>query len=45
MKAAIEESGLVFVKAIDANTKKEADDNSERIIMVARENGKKERYA
>ncbi len=45
MKAAIEESGLIFVKAIDANTKKEADDNSERIIMVARENGKKERYA
>ena len=45
MIKAVEESGLIFVKAIDANTKKEADENSERIFMVARENGKKERYA
>ena len=36
----LDEAGLVFVEAYDANTKDRPDDESDRIIVVARENGK-----
>ena len=40
MKKAVEASGLVFLKAYDADTKGEAGDDSERIVIVAKECGK-----
>ena len=40
MKAAAEASGLVFVKAYDADTKGEVTDDSERVVVIARECGK-----
>ena len=40
MKAAVEASGLVFVKAYDADTKGEVTDDSERVVVIARECGK-----
>ena len=36
----VEEAGMIFVKAIDADTHKDATAESERIYVVARENGK-----
>ena len=42
MKQLIEESGLVFVTAYDDYTKEPARDDSERIVIVAREQGKGE---
>ena len=36
----LDEAGLVFIEAYDANTKDRPDDGSDRIIVVARENGK-----
>ena len=36
----LDEAGLVFIEAYDANTKDRPDDESDRIIVVARENGK-----
>ena len=40
MKAAVEASGLVFVKAYDADTKGDVTDDSERVVVIARECGK-----
>ena len=40
MKAAVEASGLVFVKAYDADIKGEVTDDSERVVVIARECGK-----
>lgn len=40
MKRLIEESGLVFVRAFDSDTLKEADDESQRIFVIAMEQGK-----
>lgn len=40
MKSFIEKAGLVFVKAYDADTLEAVTDTSERIYVVARENGK-----
>ncbi|MBQ9609699.1 MAG: class I SAM-dependent methyltransferase [Lachnospiraceae bacterium] len=40
IKELIEKSGLKFVAAYDAFTKTPADDNCERIYIIARENGK-----
>ncbi|MBQ7430091.1 MAG: class I SAM-dependent methyltransferase [Butyrivibrio sp.] len=40
MKGFVEQAGMVFVKAIDADTHKEPDENSERIYVIAREHGK-----
>ena len=40
MKSFVEEAGLVFISAIDADTHEAPDDDSERIYIVARENGK-----
>lgn len=42
MKQLIEESGLVFVAAYDDYTKEPAREDSERIVIVAREQGKGE---
>lgn len=42
MKRIIEESGLIFVDAFDGYTNMPAKEDSERILMVAREQGKKE---
>lgn len=41
MKMFIEEAGLQFVKAIDADTHKAPTEESERIYVIAREQGKK----
>lgn len=38
MKRLVEEAGLLFVEAIDADTHEAPDENSERIYMVAMEN-------
>lgn len=40
MKSLIEESGLVFIEALDVETMKEATDESERIYIIAKEKGK-----
>ena len=40
MKELIERSGLVYLDAYDAYTKNPADEKSERILLIARENGK-----
>jgi SAM-dependent methyltransferase len=40
MKMLVERSGMVFVTAIDADTHEEPSEDSERIYIVARENGK-----
>lgn len=40
MKRAVEASGLVFLKAYDADTKGEVTEDSERIVIVAKECGK-----
>ncbi len=40
MKSFIEKSGLVFIKAYDADTLEAVTDSSQRIYVVARENGK-----
>lgn len=40
MKGFVEEAGLLFVTAIDADTHKEPTEDSERIYIVAREQGK-----
>ncbi|MBR6309555.1 MAG: class I SAM-dependent methyltransferase [Lachnospiraceae bacterium] len=40
MRAAVEASGLVFVKAYDADTKGDVTDTSERVVVIARECGK-----
>lgn len=40
VKALIEKSGLIFLEAIDADTKGEPDEDSERIVIVAKECGK-----
>ncbi len=40
MKAAVEASGLVFIKAYDADTKGDVTDDSERVVVIARECGK-----
>jgi SAM-dependent methyltransferase len=41
MKGFVEAAGLIFVIAIDADTHGEPGDDSERIYIVARENGKR----
>lgn len=41
MKRLVEESGLIFIKALDADTHGEVTETSERIYCIARENGKK----
>ena len=40
IKELLEHAGLVFVEAYDADTKEEANDMSERVCVIARENGK-----
>ena len=40
MKSFVEAAGLLFVTAIDADTHEEPDEDSERIYIVAREQGK-----
>ena len=40
IRAAVEASGLVFVKAYDADTKGEVTETSERVVVIARECGK-----
>ncbi|WP_408070346.1 class I SAM-dependent DNA methyltransferase [Butyrivibrio sp. JL13D10] len=40
MKAFIEQAGMIFITAIDADTHEEPNDNSERIYVLAREHGK-----
>lgn len=40
IKKMLDEAGVVFIEAYDANTKDRPDDESDRIIVVARENGK-----
>ncbi len=40
MKAFIEKSGLKLVKMLDADTLKDADEKSERVLTIAKENGK-----
>ncbi len=40
MKALLAEAGLLFVDAFDGYTRKPADENSERIVVVAKERGK-----
>ena len=42
MKRLVEESGLIFVKALDADTLAEVTETSERIYCIARECGKEE---
>ncbi len=41
MRQFVEKAGLSFIEAIDADTHKRPDDNSERIYIIARENGKR----
>ena len=41
MRQFVKKAGLSFIEAIDADTHKEPDDNSERIYIIARENGKR----
>jgi hypothetical protein len=41
MQQFVEKAGLTFIEAIDADTHKVPDDNSERIYIIARENGKR----
>ena len=36
----LERAGLVFIEAYDADTKETPNDTSERICVIARENGK-----
>ncbi len=40
MKALVEEAGMQFIRALDADTLKEVTDESERIYVIARESGK-----
>lgn len=40
MKTLLEEAGLVFVEAVDMDTKGQPGETSERIFVIARENGK-----
>ncbi len=40
MKEFVEEAGMVFIKAIDADTHEEPSEDSERIYVLAREHGK-----
>lgn len=40
MKSFVKKAGLEFVKAIDADTRKEPEETSERIYIIAREQGK-----
>ncbi|WP_026670857.1 class I SAM-dependent DNA methyltransferase [Butyrivibrio sp. AE3006] len=40
MKAFVEQAGMTFIKAIDADTHEEPTENSERIYVLAREHGK-----
>jgi SAM-dependent methyltransferase len=40
MKSFVSQAGLEFITAIDADTHEDPDDNSERIYVVAREQGK-----
>ncbi len=40
MKGFVEAAGLSFITAIDADTHEEPTDDSERIYIVAREQGK-----
>lgn len=40
MRRLVEESGMIFVEAIDADTQKKVTENSERIYIVAKEQGK-----
>ena len=40
MKALVEKAGLRFLKAIDADTHEEPDEFSERIYIIAGEQGK-----
>ncbi|MCR4902325.1 MAG: methyltransferase domain-containing protein [Butyrivibrio sp.] len=40
MKNFVDKSGMIFIKAIDADTHKEPDENSERIYIIAKEQGK-----
>lgn len=40
MKRLIEESGMVFVKAIDSDTQEEVTEESQRILVIAMEQGK-----
>ena len=41
MQQFVEKAGLTFIEAIDADTHEKPDDNSERIYIIARENGKR----
>ena len=41
MRKFVEKAGLSFIEAIDADTHKRPDDNSERIYIIARESGKR----
>jgi len=41
MKSYVEEAGMIFIKAIDADTHGEVNDSSERVYILAREHGKK----
>ena len=41
MKGFVEKAGLEFVEAIDADTHDEPNDDSERVYIIARENGKR----
>lgn len=43
MKTMIEASGLIFLDAYDGYSHRKADENSQRIVMVAKENGKGDR--
>ena len=42
MRQFVEKAGLTFIEAIDADTHEKPDDNSERIYIIARENGKRQ---
>lgn len=44
MKTFLTESGLLFLEAMDNYEKKEADEKSKRIVVFAREQGKKNSY-
>ena len=41
MKRLVEQSGLIFVEALDADTHGSVTETSERIYVIAREHGKK----
>ena len=43
IRKAVRRGGLEFVKALDADTKKEPGPDSERLYIIAREQGKEER--